>query len=541
MKKSIGELSLIVVVLLAIAILSTVTIFLVTTEKNVLITKIMNILNLQQSNFENEYPEENNDISKLPTNSKISYENIPKLSIHSKTVYKKENEIENLLKNSISTKTKFAIDKKIEAKLKKETIKILKKEGITPGYEYQYYEKSNNSYIVNVTNQEKSKEYYITYTTKKSNFLKIVNYEKQKIIEKDTTSAKIKSENLKESEYRSEFSVEKDYDESYLSKAELDQSKIFSENENIIKDIYGENKDSIVVLNTYKNDVITGSATGFFLTKGIIATSWSYINEAMTNATNITALTSSKKTYKIEGIIAINQETDIALLKLEDEMGKEVRLGNIDIGEEVAILGTFSGFGISGKIGVNLKNDNVQTNSLSISKTNIGSPLWNKSGEVIGMVTGHSIEKDISNSVSTNELKKYKNYYGKQNFQEIKTYSISELENNYYKYKIKDQTVTSDDNLESIGNQYKNIGHIKETILLPIVKVNSQNNKLSIRYRNDTGMDNDIVIQTFIIELEKEKYQKKLETNKKKIYKGNSSKITIYYEFNYIIIIMELI
>ena len=54
-------------------------------------------------------------------------------------------------------------------------------------------------------------------------------------------------------------------------------------------------------------------------------------------------------------------------------------------------------------------------------------------------------------------------------------------------------------------------------------------------------MDNDIVIQTFIIELEKEKYQKKLDTNKKKIYKGNSSKITIYYEFNYIIIIMELI
>ena len=215
-------------------------------------------------------------------------------------------------------------------------------------------------------------------------------------------------------------------------------------------------------------------------------------------------------------------------------------MGNISVGEEIALLGTFSGFGMSSKIGINLKNENDQTNSLPISKTNIGSPLWNKNGEVIGMVTSHSIEKDISNSISANELKKYKNYYEKVSFKDIKTYTIKELENNYYKYKIKPQKI-SKNILEDIWNQYKKIGDIEKTILLPIIKINSDDNKLSIRYQNDTGIDNDIIIKNFIIELEKEKYQKKLDTNKKKIYRNNEAEIIIYYEFNYIIILMEMI
>ena len=526
MKRSTGELSLVVITLLAISLISSVTILFTGTGRKLIISRLSNILDNEKN-------------SSITLNSNIK-KNIVQLSTSDENIYKKEDEVEKILKINLETSTKFGVDKNIESKLKKATNKALREYKINSTADWKYYKSSDDNYIVNVTNSSADKEYYFKFTPKKNFLLNTSNYKKDQVIVKKISDTKNVSEKLKTNEYNSQFTIEEDYDESYLSKAEINNSKNFNVDENLVKKVYENNIDSIVILNTYRKDVIIANATGFFLTKGIIATSWTYINESLENSTEIMAITNSKKTYRITGVVTINQETDLALLKIDSECGKDVKLGNISVGEKFILLGTFSGFGMSGKIGINLNNDNAQTNALLISKMNIGSPLWNKDCEVIGMVTGHSIEKDISNSISAVELKKYKDYYEKIDFSKISSQSIKELQNNYYKYKIKSQSI-SKNIIGSIWNKYKSIGNIENTILLPIIKISSDYNKLSIRYQNDIGIDNDILVYDFISELKIQKYRKKLDTNKKKIYKNDSVEVTIYYEFDYIIVIMEMV
>ena len=522
MKKSTGELSLVVVILLAIGLLSSVTLFLTTNTGNTIISQITNLLNSTTNQ-----DKENNEL-------KITER--PNLSTSTSMSYKKEDTVENIIKTNIKTNTAFKLEENIQNNLKKETDKYLKKNKIKATNEYTYYESSGKNYIVNTIDKNTEKEYYIAYTTRKIPLLG-TKYTVDKVIEKDEKASKESIKKIAANEQNSQFTIDKNYDESYISKALITNQKSFSNDENIINEIYKNNIDSIVVLNTYSNDIIVESATGFFLSPGIIATSWGFINDSLSSITDITAITSTKKTYKIDGIITINQETDLALLKLENEIGQPIELGDISEGDEIALLGSFSGFGISGKIGVNIKNADTQTNSLLISKTSIGSPLWNQNGKVIGMATSLSIEKEISNSLSANELSKYKQYYNKVSFKEIKVHSLNELGNKYYKYNIKEEIETPHI-IESIWNQYKMIGNIEETMILPLVKASSIDNYISLRYKNETGIENDIIISNFTNELEKDNYKKMLDTNKKKIYKNSKYTITIYYEFNYIIIII---
>ena len=526
MKQSTSELSFVVVILIAISMISTVVIFFINNGEKIIIDRFNDVLDINKD-------------SNVILNSNFK-KNMTILLNNNGNVYKRENEEEKILKNNLETTTNFEIDRSIESKLKKETDKNLKNYKIKSASEYQYYRNNDSNYIVNVTSSDTNKEYYFTYVPKSNSLLNTVSYKNEKVIVKDISDAKVVSEKLKKNEYNSQFTFEKDYDESYLSKADINRSNDFKLDEDLINRIYENNIDNIVVLNTYKNDIIVTSASGFFLMNGIIATSWSYLNESLASATEIVAVTNSKRVYKISGIITVNQEIDLALLKVDSESDKGVKFGNLSVGQEFVLLGTFSGFGISGKIGINLKNDKDQTNALSVSKTNIGSPLWNKSGEVVGMVTSRSIDKDISNSISALVLQKYKNYYKKINFSDISTHSIKELQDNYYKYKIKSQNI-SKNILDSIWNKYKSIGNIENTVLLPIIKINSDYNKISIRYQNDIGIDNNILVQSFITELEMQKYRKKLDTNKKKVYKNDSFQVTIYYEFDYIIVIMEMI
>ena len=530
MKDSIGELSLVVIVILAISIIAGVTTFLNDTGENYIINTFNNLMNGSKKT------------SKGQEEASVLYTNLS--PEHSTTNYNKDEMLEKELKSEVSNSTNSNdIDNNSKEKLKNTTEKNINNNNanckdectdvsdISDELEYNYYQIDENKYIVNVSDDTNNKDYYYTYESKDT-FLFGKEYELNSVISSDNTSNESTTNNLISSEENNSFEI----DEDYISKAGT-QNKT-----NITKDkaeeIYKNNIESIVILNTYNNDIIKTSATGFFLTKGIIATSWTYIKDSLTNGNNIVALTNNNKNYNISGIITIDRNSDLALLKIEDETGKPVNLNTIEKNSEILLIGTYSGFGVSGSIGKNINNSDIQTNYLYTTYQNIGSPLFNSNGEVIGMVTGNIINKDVTNSLSSNIIKKYADYYNKINFNNINSYTLNELSKKYYKYKI----VTKEYNpniLSSIWKKYKNIGNIEETIPLELVKASSTEQGISLRYINGTNVDNNLVISNFTSKLKEDKYNEELNIKKKKIYINNKYHIIIYYEFDYITVIIK--
>ena len=518
MKNSIGELSLTIIIVIAIGGISAITIHFVSTGNSYIIAMYNKILNNQDNTNSNQY--DNTSTTSLNINKKNELN------------YNNNIEINKLLNNGISINETFEINPKVKEILKQKTNSQIKDNN---NMDYNYYHFSNQ-YVVNVSDNENEKDYYLTY----ENYKNIFNQNKYKLINSTSTNfedTKKKNDKIITSEENDTFSVSEDYEKSYLSYAKLNATQFFKENPNLATTIYNNNIDSIVMLNTYNNDILKTSATGFFADEGIIVTSWNFVQKSIKEGTNITALTSSNESYNILGIIAINQNADIALLKLETPIGKKASFESINEGEEFVMLGSFSGFGISGRIGTNLNNAKFQTNSLLINEVNIGSPLFNHNGKIIGMVTSNSVNKEISNSVSSKLIEKYISIYQKTDFEKINYYTIKELSLKYYKYNV-EETKSQFSILNSIWNEYKKIGDIENTIPLKIIKANNYDKKISIKYLNDTNIDNNLIISEFLTRLKEEGYKEKMNTNKKKVLKNKQYKITILYELNYILILI---
>ena len=518
MKKSVGELSITVITISAITLLSAMMLQFVLTGQNYIL-KTFNTL------FNNAIESNNND-----TNDTVYY---PKINTNSTTINNtNKQEIKKELDNGTKLDSSFKINETVKSKLKNKTEKNIKNKN--NNLDYTYYKLKSN-YIVNVTNKDNNTNAYYMYKTQK-NIFNQENYKLVNTINTNSSESKKKNQNLIDSEKKSSFSIDENYGDSFISKAAIESNKHISDK--TIEEIYKKNINNIVTLNTYQNDVLEISATGFLIKDGIIATSWNYIEKSLKKGNNIVALTTSDMSYQILGIIAMNQEADIAILKLETQVSSNIKFGNIKPKEEIALLGSFSGFGISGRIGVNLNNDSFQTNNLIINETNIGSPLFNNNGECIGMVVSNSINKELSNSVSSEFLKKYISKYEKINFNNINYYTLNDLSIKYYKYKIKTQQIEFSI-LKTTWDKYKKIGNIETSIPLKPIKTNNYNNIVSIKYLNDTNIENDLILTSFISNLKKDNYKEIVNTNKKKIYKSKEFNITIFYELNYIIITIE--
>ena len=533
MKNSIGETSLVVIVLIIIALISGITTIIVNDNLS-MVKKIWNsIIN-----------PDNAAIEKTINNPQITTINNEK----STSPYIR-NEVVKLVKDNTIDNDNYEISKSVQNKLKKETDKNIKRiskekiectndcKNIEDAKEYNYY-KINNNYVVEIKDTNNQK-YTINYKTEKN----IIGKNKYTYVTSMNTTKNEKqgveeNKNLKINEENKTFTTINNYNDSYISMASVNNiTNTFKDNDTLAKEIYEENIKSIVKINTYNNDVIVNIQTGFFLMPGIIITSWDKLNKSLLEGNKITALTNENKSYNITKIISINPKTDLVLLKLDEEIGSNIKLGSITPGEEILLLGTFSGFGISGRIGVNLDNSNFQTNSLYVDDENIGSPIFNKNKEIIGIISNTKSNTTLSNSISSNVFKKYIETYSSVKFDDIKSESIDKIKKTYYQYNIKEEK-KSISVIDSVWNKYRKIGDIENTIPLEYTKLMSTDTGISIRYINDTNIDNDIILKKYLDELKKQGYKEKTNTNKKKQYKGKYN-ITIYYEFNYIIILME--
>lgn len=171
-------------------------------------------------------------------------------------------------------------------------------------------------------------------------------------------------------------------------------------NNNNLQDIY----NSLVYIESYDEETIK-SGSGFVYktdkNKNYIITSYHVVS----GYSSIYIYNTSKKKEKAN-IVAFNEESDIAVLSIENKLNlKEINIGNsdsVEIGEDIYVLGTPLNIDyistlskgivsfVNRKITVNTSYGSNKYNTIQVDarvdEGNSGGPILNSKGEVIGVM-----------------------------------------------------------------------------------------------------------------------------------------------------------
>jgi len=166
--------------------------------------------------------------------------------------------------------------------------------------------------------------------------------------------------------------------------------------ENQLPDLIRRVKPSVASIITYdsKGDpLMTGS--GFFLRPGQVVTNMHVINGA--TRADVRTLDGKGKTLKVNGVLKLDEEADLALLSVEDPGDKpravEISQAMPDEGERVLVIG--NPLRLEGSISDGIVAAVREVPTLGhvvqitapISSGSSGSPVFNMKGQVIGVVT----------------------------------------------------------------------------------------------------------------------------------------------------------
>ena len=162
------------------------------------------------------------------------------------------------------------------------------------------------------------------------------------------------------------------------------------------------------------NGVTLGRGSGFFVRRNLIATNFHVIDGA---ALISAKLVNTKTSYFIEGVTAIDESNDLALLKITAYGVTALSLGDSDtvqIGETVYVAGnpkglegTFSDGIISGRRDRYTKKERLQMTA-PISPGSSGGPVINRKGKVIGVSVSiyHAFDgQNLNFAIPSNALK----------------------------------------------------------------------------------------------------------------------------------------
>ena len=308
-----------------------------------------------------------------------------------------------------------------------------------------------------------------------------------------------------------------------------------------LKNIYNNNLDNLVYLSANYNNLIVDTANGFFISDGIIVTTWDFIETALVRSQYIT-ISSNGKVYEIDGIVTANPETNIAVLKVKNNGTSYVKLGDsnkLEVEDAVITLTDKTGVDPLIQKGIMISNENYIQTSIPLSVGTKGSPLFNQNGEVIGMNTSKSVNSSISISIGSDILKEVKDKVSDVPFNEIESTSFDDLKEKYYYEKYTEEIVKN--NIpDSKWKEYSKIGNVDELIHLELIKASYKDGIVSLRYQNNVSnmIKSMSFASTFRSKLKEEGYQEVLNTSTKAVYKNKKYQVIIMDEFNYLIIVM---
>lgn len=332
-------------------------------------------------------------------------------------------------------------------------------------------------------------------------------------------------------------------DEDYNSQLKdlYDFSKADAVTDDTLLKIYNENNSKIVFLSSTYNTGIVEMANGFFINEGLIITTYNYIEKSLMKAQNILIKDSLGTVYELDGIVTLDYENDIAILKIKDK-----NLNYIDIPEDIIIQKEDAVITLNSKIGVGLNtskgiiteiDENIQT-SLPVTEEMQGSPVFNSKGQLIGMINSETVNTSISQVTKSEIIKEYYNKLNEKDYDDIKAISFNELKENYY---IKYSEEKEVNNIpEKKWEQFNEAENIEDFIGLKLIKSSYKDGIISLRYKNEISnyMDTALFAEEYKNNLKNKGYKEKNVSDVKSVYENENYQIIIMTEFDYLIIIM---
>ena len=156
------------------------------------------------------------------------------------------------------------------------------------------------------------------------------------------------------------------------------------------------------------------SGSGFFVTRGMIATNLHVVEGVFKGYVKRVG---KDRKYSIAGIVAMDSQQDLAILRVSNVSTPTLPLGNSDaiqIGESVYAVGnpkgylegTFTEGVVSGIREFRTGSRRIQI-SAPISKGSSGGPVLNSKGEVIGVAVSRLTDgQNLNFAIPSNYLKK---------------------------------------------------------------------------------------------------------------------------------------
>ncbi len=300
-------------------------------------------------------------------------------------------------------------------------------------------------------------------------------------------------------------------------------------------------KENVMYLTSNYNNYVVGNANAIVINQGLLATTWQFIEQALINAQYITIVDSYNVAHQLDGIVTVNIDSNIAILKLKDPTTSKITIGNSDnaLSTDASIMVTYKPGKTITKKGIITANDGYIQTSIPITLEEEGSPILDKDGNLIGMTTKEIINSSTSVSIPSNALKEAQDIFNNIEFEKIKTVKFEKLKENYYYVKYAEE-IEKTSIPENIWNRYKEIGNIDKTINIDLIKSSYKNKVLSLRYKNNAKdyIPTMQLVSSFTNKLKEQGYKKVSESNTKIIYKNNKYQVIIMEEFDYLIIVM---
>ena len=310
--------------------------------------------------------------------------------------------------------------------------------------------------------------------------------------------------------------------------------------------------------NIYDNNVessfqITGMSIGgnnmygsaFSLRSGVVVTTWSLFIKFLSESEYIYVNDNKGNTYSVEGIIAADTKYDVVVLKLDQEVGKNVILGdanNLSLDDKLFVINSKANNGFSINYGSFIKYENGKLNNIfALNSADVGSALYNINGEVVGFNTADVLNSDLSYANSTDYLKDLQKVLSNTEFNNIKIKDIDLFKETYYQPLEEESKYTNVE--DKVLDKFMKIGNLKENIALPLIKSSYKNKVLSLRYKNNASesLSTMYLVSSYIQQLEKDGYKNIYNKDDKKIYKNDDYQIIIKENMSYlIIVIMEV-
>lgn len=320
-----------------------------------------------------------------------------------------------------------------------------------------------------------------------------------------------------------------------------DFSKAKAISDDILNNMYNENKERIVYLNALYNTGIITSANGFFISEGIIVTTYNFIETSLMKAQNIVISNSLGTVYELDGIVTVNDDNDVAILKIKEKNSNYIKINDgkkLEKENAVITLNSKSGIGLTTYKGIITAVDNNIQTSLTATDEVQGSPIFDVEGNLIGMINSKILNASISFATTTEVLKEYYLKLSNKDFNDIKCVSFKELKENYYiKY---NEEKTFNNIPENKWNEYLRVENIDENIEMSLVKASYIDGIISLRYKNDISNYIDTMQMTneYRENLKNKGYEEKNISNSKVIYQNGKYQIIIMTEFDYLIVVM---